>query len=69
MILSLGEAIPRGRFFPLGLGIYIRRFGFGLSLSARSFSEVFSNHSDVIPSRVSWFVPLTIFPGLDLMTS
>lgn len=69
MIFSLGEAIPSGRSWPLGLGMYTRRLGEKGNFSERSAREVDSNHLFEIPSSVTLVVPLTMLPGLDLMVS
>lgn len=67
IILSLGDAIPKGLILPLALGIYTLRVGLNWNCSLLSWSEIFSNQSLEIPSRVSKSAPGVIFPGSDLI--
>ena len=69
MIFSRGEAIPRGLIFPFRLGIMTLLEGLNLKCSLRSWREVRSNHFKDIPSRVSFPLPGTMFPDLDLIVS
>lgn len=67
IILSRGDAIPRGLILPFFFGIYTLLVGLNLNCSHASCSEIFSNHSMEIPSRVSLSAPGVILPGSDLI--
>jgi hypothetical protein len=69
MILSRGDPIPRGLFFPLALGIYTLLAGLNLKDSFLSSKEVLRNQSLSIPSSVMLSVPSTMFPDLLLIFS
>ena len=65
-ILSLGEAIPRGRVpFPFDLGISILLAGLNWKEFVLISFFSFSNHGLAIPSKVSESIPGVIFPGED----
>lgn len=67
IILSRGEEIPSGLFFPLGLGMSTLRAGRNLYDSPIREFDASSNHWNGIPSNVSLSDPRTILPGLDLI--
>jgi len=67
--LSSGQLIPKGLIFPFALGIYTLLAGLGRYFSILSCSDILSNHSSDIPSRVVLSDPLVIFPGFDLIVS
>ena len=63
-ILSLGEAMVRGREPPEFFGIWILRLVENLKDSFFSLSDISKIVSLDIPSRVSGRTPGVIFPGL-----